>query len=108
MKNTMKKRFTQLAFLAVLALAMTATPGLGELKPVDINTATAAELATINGIGPAKAKAIVDHREQHGTFANVEDLRSVSGIGDKLLDRMRSQVTVGAPQEANKKADQSE
>lgn len=107
MTNTMRKRITAMALLAALNLAA-AAPGLGDTPPVDINTATAAELATINGIGPAKAKAIVDHREANGKFASVEDLQSVSGIGEKLLERMRPQVSVGAAPDPDTKAEQTE
>lgn len=92
MKTTIAARVLAAALLVALA-----TPAIGEKAAIDINTATVAELATINGIGPAKAQAIVDYREENGAFASVEDLRSVSGIGDKLLDRMRPQISVGAP-----------
>src|SRR5919112_2556407 len=49
---------------------------------VNVNTATQAELETLNGIGPAKAKAIIDHRTKHGPFKSFEDLDKVSGIGE--------------------------
>lgn len=97
--------------LGVLALlAVAAAPVQGDTPPININTASATELTVISGIGPAKAKAIVDHREANGPFASVDDLRSVSGIGDKLLDQMRSQVTVGEPaaEQPKDKADKSE
>lgn len=101
MTKTTKKVMAARFLMAALVIAL-AAPGLGETAPININTATVAELATINGIGPAKAKAIVDHREENGSFASVDDLRSVSGIGDKLLDRMRPQVTVGALADTDK------
>ena len=72
------------------------------------NTASVAELTAISGIGPSKAKAIVDYREAHGPFASVDDLQSVTGIGDKLLDRMRPQVTVGEAVEPEQKEEKSE
>jgi len=107
MKSTTRKRITAMALLAALNLAA-AAPGLGDTPPVDINTATAAELETINGIGPAKARAIVDYREENGKYASVDDLRSVAGIGDKLLERMRPQVRVSAAEESDTKAEQKE
>jgi len=107
MKNTTRKRITVMALLAALNLAAVA-PGMGDTPPIDINTATAAELETVNGIGPAKAKAIVDYREENGKFASVDDLRSVTGIGDKLLERMRPQVSVGAAEEPDTKEEQKE
>ena len=68
---------------------------------VDINTASASELAArLRGIGPVKAQRIVAHREQHGPFATVEALEAVSGIGPKTVARLRESVTVGAALES--------
>lgn len=63
---------------------------------VDINTADTATLEQVKGIGPARAAAIVDYREKNGPFKTVEDLTKVPGIGDKSLQSMRGQVSVGA------------
>jgi competence protein ComEA len=60
---------------------------------VNVNTATQAELETLNGIGPAKAKAIIDHRTKHGPFKSVEDLDKVPGIGEGTVGKMKSGVT---------------
>ncbi len=68
---------------------------------IDINTATAAELAKLPGVGPAKAQAIVQHRTQ-APFAKADELRNVKGIGDKLYDRLKDQITVEAPHGATK------
>ena len=62
--------------------------------PVDLNRASAAELDELPGIGPATAAAIVEHREQHGPFASVEDLEAVRGIGPAKLDALRDLVRV--------------
>ncbi len=62
---------------------------------VDINTADAAALEQIKGVGPAKAAAIVEYRDRNGPFKSVEDLTKVPGIGDKSLKSMRDQVRVG-------------
>lgn len=62
---------------------------------VDINTADAAALEQIKGVGPAKAAAIVEYRDRNGPFKSVEDLTKVPGIGDKSLQSMRDQVRVG-------------
>lgn len=64
---------------------------------VDLNTASPEELDTIKGIGPAKARAIVDYRRQHGAFRSVDDLVQVPGFGQKTVDRMRGELTVGRP-----------
>jgi competence protein ComEA len=61
---------------------------------IDINSASAAELAKLPGIGPSKAQAIVEFREKE-PFAKSEDLRKVKGIGDKLYESIKDQVTVG-------------
>jgi competence protein ComEA len=62
--------------------------------PVDVNSATAAELETLPGIGPATAAAIVEHRRLNGPFASVDELDEVRGIGTSKLDAIRDQVTV--------------
>lgn len=52
---------------------------------ININKADASQLETLPGIGPAKAKAIIDYREQQGGFKQEEDLKNVSGIGEKRM-----------------------
>lgn len=61
---------------------------------INLNTAGEAELMSINGIGPAKAQAILSYREEHGSFTSVEDLQQVDGIKGKLFDKIKDQVTV--------------
>jgi competence protein ComEA len=61
---------------------------------VNINTASAAELEGLPGIGPALAARIVGHRTEHGPFAQADDLLAVSGIGAKTLARFADLVTV--------------
>jgi len=61
---------------------------------VNINSASQAELETIKGIGPVKAKAIIDYRTKNGAFKSVDDLDNVKGIGKKSLDKFRSEVSV--------------
>ncbi|MBV0933406.1 ComEA family DNA-binding protein [Marinobacterium weihaiense] len=59
-------------------------------EPVDINTATAEQIAaSLNGIGPAKAQAIVDYRETNGPFVAAEQLTDVRGIGPATLEKNR-------------------
>ena len=61
---------------------------------VNINTATVAELMTLNGIGESKAAAIVSYREEHGVFAAVEEIKNVSGIGESTYANIRDQITI--------------
>ena len=61
---------------------------------VNVNAATAEELALLPGVGPAKAQAILEYRKEHGAFKRVEDLSEVKGIGDKALERMRPHVAL--------------
>ena len=65
-----------------------------DLSPLDLNTATAAELAALPGIGEALAERIVAYREANGAFASVEELLEVSGIGEKKLNDIRGLVCV--------------
>jgi competence protein ComEA len=62
--------------------------------PVDLNTADAATLETLPGVGPATAQGIIDYRTQHGRFARVEDLLDVKGIGPAKFAALRAHVTV--------------
>jgi competence protein ComEA len=63
---------------------------------VNINSATQAELESLQGIGPAKAKAIVDHRKKNGPFRAADDLQNVNGIGPGTMKRLRKDITVGS------------
>jgi competence protein ComEA len=62
--------------------------------PVNLNSATAEQLDTLDGVGPATAQKILEYRQQHGGFAKVEDLDQIPGIGPKRLEALRGQVTV--------------
>jgi competence protein ComEA len=61
---------------------------------VAVNTATAEELMQVPGIGPAKAKAIIAYREEHGPFQRVEDLLRINGIGEKTLEKLKPYLLV--------------
>ena len=61
---------------------------------VNINTASAAELQTLSGIGPSMAQSIIDERTQNGAFASVDDLMRVSGIGEKKLSKIKDCICV--------------
>jgi len=61
-------------------------------QPIAINTATAAELEQLPGVGASLAERIVAHRAQHGPFKTLADLDAVSGIGGALLERLQSLI----------------
>ena len=78
--------------LAVLALA----PVAAFAGPVDVNSADADTLAReLRGVGPAKARAIVEYRESHGSFEKPEDLLGVQGIGSRTLEDIREDLRFG-------------
>ena len=78
----------------LISLALFAGP-LGAAGPVDINTADAQTLAQqLDGVGAAKAQAIVDYRQANGPFKTVEDIEKVKGIGKSTLEKNRSRMTV--------------
>jgi competence protein ComEA len=62
--------------------------------PVNLNAATAEQLDTLDGVGPATAQKILEFRSQHGGFSSVDDLGQIPGIGPKRLESLRAQVTV--------------
>jgi competence protein ComEA len=62
---------------------------------LNLNTATKDELVALPGIGPSKAQAIVDYRNQHGPFKSVDEIRKVKGIGEKLFTQIRPELSVG-------------
>ncbi|HET8576698.1 MAG TPA: helix-hairpin-helix domain-containing protein [Methylomirabilota bacterium] len=66
-----------------------------EVKPVDLNRATADELARLPGVGPGLARRIVEERERRGRFESPEALREVLGLGPKKLTALRRLVTIG-------------
>lgn len=67
--------------------------GQGE-QLVNINTATAEELQNLPGIGETRAQSIIEYRETNGAFQKVEDLKNISGIGDKTFEKLKDKVTV--------------
>jgi len=81
----------------------TASPAAPAAKPdsaasglLDLNAATEDQLDELPGIGPAKARAIVEYRKTRGAFRSVEELKNVKGIGEKLFAKIRNLVTVAS------------
>jgi len=69
-------------------------PKSGDGK-ININKATKSELMDLPGIGNVLASRIVDYRDQHGDFSRIEDIRNVSGIGEKRYEAIQDKITVG-------------
>lgn len=70
--------------------AQAAEPGVA----VNINTATATELASLTGIGESKAAAIIRYRKQNGAFANADDLSNVKGIGARTIAENADRISL--------------
>ena len=81
----------------VLGLSLSLASLAAFAAQINLNTASAAELETLNGVGAAKAEAIVAYRTEHGGFKSVDELANVKGIGDKTVSKNRDQMTVAAP-----------
>lgn len=89
-------KFRQRVAIALLTALLPVASWAG---PVDINTADAESLAReLDGIGLARAQAIVEYRDKHGPFKAPEDLKRVSGVGEKVFERNRGNIIVGKPE----------
>lgn len=76
----------------LLASLFTAPATFAEM--ININKADAATFDTLDGIGAKKAEAIVTYRTEHGEFKTLEDLKEVKGIGDKLFDKIKADISL--------------
>ena len=107
-------------FIALLfALVLAGTPGAAQDKPakskteaapaapLNLNTATIAQLQALPGVGAATAKLIVDHRQKNGGFKKVEELMNIKGIGEKSFLKLKPMVTV-APEKSERQSDKNE
>jgi competence protein ComEA len=66
----------------------------GNQAKINLNKADETQLQNLPGIGPSKAAAIIEYRETSGLFKNVEDLKEISGIGDKTFEKLKDLITV--------------
>ncbi|MCE9678261.1 helix-hairpin-helix domain-containing protein [Shewanella sp. AS1] len=96
----MKKLFTAILVCvlsvvpAIAAEPVTVEKAQTVSQPININTATAEQLAELQGIGEAKAQAIVEYRHVNGNFKSIDDLALVKGIGAKLVEKNRALLTL--------------
>ena len=77
--------------LCALAALLISTAALAT---VNLNSATKDELVALPGIGPSKAQAIIDYRAQNGPFRSVDEVRKVRGIGEKLFQQIKPELTI--------------
>jgi len=86
--------FVVLFLLVGLAVSVEAGGAAAHAGKVNVNTASETELTKLPGIGPAKARAIVEYRQEN-PFKSVDELKQVSGIGEHTMGGIRDQITVG-------------
>jgi competence protein ComEA len=90
----MRSTFRRLAGIAALVSVLALAAPLAAAESVNVNTATQEELVTLPGIGPAKAKAIIDYRTAH-PFKTIDEVKNVRGIGDNLYESLKGKITAG-------------
>jgi competence protein ComEA len=78
----------------------TAAKAAAPSTPVNINTATQAQLETLPGLGPKVAQRIIEYRQKNGSFKKVEDLMNVKGIGEKSFLKLKPMLTVAQKAES--------
>lgn len=72
-----------------------ASTGSNDANKININTATEEELSeNLSGVGSAIAKRIIEYREYNGGFTSIEDIKNVSGIGDKMFEKIKDCICV--------------
>ena len=84
------------AFVLALPLALAAAPFAASALSgvVNVNTASAEELSLLPGVGPSRARAIIELRQQRGALKRVEDLLEVKGIGESSLSKLKPYLAV--------------
>src|SRR5262245_7794045 len=98
----------RLAFTLALALACavswpleaqraTKPPAAASSDVINLNTASALDIAALPGVGPKTADLIVQYREKNGPFKKIEEIMNVRGVGEKSFLRIKDRLTVAAP-----------
>ena len=92
-------------WFSLVALVMALVVGGGQTLAgekatlININTADEATLVTLDQVGKTRAQAIIQYRQEHGPFKTVEEVKKVSGIGDKIFEAIKVKITVGNGQQ---------
>lgn len=81
-------------FISMPTAGTTTSGGSAKDGKVNLNQADEAALTTLSGIGPSKAQSIIAYREESGGFQTIEDLKKVTGIGDKTYEKLKDSITV--------------
>ncbi len=89
------KRFAQSVSVLTLVLCLLTAGPLWAQGKVDINSADVTTLKNLQGIGDVKANAIIKYRQMNGPFQSLDDLKSVPGIGDKIVRDNKSNIAIG-------------
>lgn len=76
------------------SLNFTYQSGTSQSKRININTADSETLQQLTGVGPATAEKIINYRNENGKFKAIEDIKNVSGIGDKTFEKFKDKITV--------------
>jgi len=72
------------------------TVAAASTEVINLNTATATQIATLPGIGPRTADLIIQYRQKNGPFKKVEEIMNVRGVGEKSFLKLKSRLSVGA------------
>jgi competence protein ComEA len=97
-----RKLFVAVLLVSIFGLISALNLNAAEPQKININTASAEELAQLKGIGPSHAAKIVAYREKNGPFKMPEDLMQVAGIGQKTMDANQEAIIVKDPEPGKK------
>ena len=96
----MNQKFKIAVVLVAVAVlfALNASAWAAEVEKININTASAEELVTLEKIGPKLAESIIEFREKNGPFEKPEDIIKVKGIGEKTYELIKDRIVVEVQQ----------
>jgi competence protein ComEA len=90
----MKRKAFRIAICILLVGMLVAPVFLMAAEKINLNTATLEELMTLDRIGPQYAQRIIDYRETHGAFEQIEEIMKVKGIGPKTFEANKDKITI--------------